>query len=71
MSRFPEFDLSTVATESIVDRNSKVTVADFASPPRAGASFGEFLSSLPKQLKSPTEAAGEKQFCALCITCGN
>jgi hypothetical protein len=47
---YPPFDLSRVRTYSLRDRPSKVSVADFARPPRRGASFAEFLASLPDAL---------------------
>lgn len=47
MSRYPEFDLSSLQTQDFADRHSKVQVDSFALPPRAGASFAEFLGSLP------------------------
>jgi hypothetical protein len=48
MSRYPEFDLSQVRTQSIRERLSRVSVEQFAPPAWAGASFAEFLESLPQ-----------------------
>jgi len=48
----PELDLSKVATYSLLDRPSKVTAAEAGRPLPAGASFGEFLASLPPLLAS-------------------
>jgi len=53
MSRYPEFDLSTITPQAFAERESKVRVQDFATPPRAGASFLDFLSSFPKILAGP------------------
>ncbi len=53
MSLYPEFDLSTVNAQPISERVSKVRVEDFARPPAAGASFADFLSSLPRILAGP------------------
>ncbi len=43
-------DLSRLNTYSVYDRHSKVTVDDFARPVAAGATVGELLDSLPRQL---------------------
>src|SRR5437764_848061 len=53
MSRYPEFDLSRLMTQPFAERQSKVRIEDFASPPRADASFSDFLSGLPKILAGP------------------
>lgn len=45
--RYPRFDLSGVRTYALKDRPSKVSVGQFARPPRKGASFRSFLDSLP------------------------
>jgi hypothetical protein len=57
MSRFPEFDLSQVATQPFSERASKVRAEDFARPPAAGRSFADFLASLPNILAGPELAA--------------
>ena len=43
-------DLAGVRTYPLADRKSKVSLADFARPHAAGASFSAFLDSLPKIL---------------------
>jgi hypothetical protein len=43
-------DLAGVRTYPLADRKSKVTLADFARPHAAGASFAGFLDSLPRLL---------------------
>jgi len=43
-------DFSGLNTYSVHDRHSKVTVADFAAPVRAGMSVAELLAGLPAQL---------------------
>jgi ribosomal protein S28E/S33 len=48
MSRYPEFDLHAIRTQSIHQRPSRVGVEQFAQPARAGASFAEFLECLPQ-----------------------
>ena len=50
MSRYPEFDLHQVCTHSIHQRHSRARVEQFAQPARAGASFAEFMQSLPQTL---------------------
>lgn len=55
-------DLSKVRTYSIKTRRSKVSAGDFAGPPRKGAGFSSFFSSLPgilraADLRSAAEAA--------------
>jgi hypothetical protein len=39
-------DLSRIRTYSLMDRTSKVTVADFARPPAVGLTIGEFIEGL-------------------------
>jgi deoxyhypusine synthase len=46
-SRYPQIDISNLKTESIQTRNSKVRVEDFAHPLDSGASFSDFIESLP------------------------
>lgn len=43
-------DLGGIKTLSLYDRQSKVSMADFAHPARAGGSFRDFLDSLPSIL---------------------
>ncbi len=43
-------DLGGIKTVSLYDRQSKVSTADFAHPMRAGASFRDFMDSLPSLL---------------------
>ena len=43
-------DFTNLSTYSLFERPSKVTVADFARPPRPGMRVAELLASLPKQL---------------------
>ncbi len=50
MTDHEELDLSRVRTISIADRKSKVTLAQFAKPPRAGMSVAELVDSLPDLL---------------------
>ncbi len=50
MSEYRPIDLGGVRTRSLSARPSKVRVDDFARPPRAGATFAEFLASLPRIL---------------------
>ena len=45
--KFPPIDLSGLATFSITDRTSKVSIDDFASPWQPGGTFAEFLGTLP------------------------
>ena len=47
---YEEFDLSGVTTDPLRSRQSKVQVADFATPYQAGSGFGGFLQSLPSLL---------------------
>jgi hypothetical protein len=47
---YDEFDLSGVRTYPLASRESKVRVADFAKPVKAGAGVGRFLESLPNIL---------------------
>jgi len=49
-SRIKPVPLKKLNTYSIKDRKSKVAVADFGKPLRKGASFSEFLASLPSIL---------------------
>jgi hypothetical protein len=44
---YQPIDLSGLRTLSLADRKSKVSVSDFARPPRAGCSFAEFYAGLP------------------------
>ena len=53
MSRYTEFDLARVRTQAFGERESKVRVEDFARPPQGGASFNQFLESLPRILAGP------------------
>jgi len=53
-SKYPEIDLSRLKTTSIEDRKSKVSVSQFAQACEAGASFAEFLDSLPDILAGRT-----------------
>ena len=53
MSRYPEFDLDAVRTESIAERVSKVRVEDFARAPEPGRSFADWLATLPRILAGP------------------
>jgi hypothetical protein len=46
----PEIDFSKLSTYSIYDRQSKVSLKDFASPYTKGGDFSDFLNSLPNQL---------------------
>ncbi len=46
-SKYPSVDLTGLRTMSISDRQSKVSVDDFASPVSAGSSASELLDSLP------------------------
>jgi hypothetical protein len=63
--RHEEIDLSRVRTLSIRERKSKVDVAQFAAPPRAGMTVGEWVRALPdilagadlKELLARTEKA--------------
>jgi hypothetical protein len=50
VTEYRPVDLSGLKTRSLAERPSKVRVADFAAPARAGASFADFLASLPKIL---------------------
>jgi len=43
-------DFTSLSTYSLHDRHSKVTVEDFATPPRAGMSVRQLLTGLPGQL---------------------
>src|SRR5688572_14084537 len=45
--RYPPFDLSLARTYALAGRPSKVRTEDFARPPQKGASFADFLDSLP------------------------
>lgn len=53
MSRYPEFDVTGIATQPFAERVSKVRAADFAQPPIAGQGFAAFLASLPNILAGP------------------
>ena len=48
--KFEPIDLSGVRTYPLGERPSKVSLACFAAPPHAGASFGSFLRGLPEIL---------------------
>lgn len=50
MSYPDPIDLSGLKTYSLFDRDSKVTVSDFAKPVSAGMSLKDFFSLLPNQL---------------------
>jgi hypothetical protein len=50
VSRYPEFDLSTLERHPIADRESKVSLADLGKPYRKGASFRAFADGLPDTL---------------------
>jgi hypothetical protein len=45
--QYEEFDLSDVRTYPLASRASRTRAADFAKPHSPGASFGEWLASLP------------------------
>lgn len=47
MSRYVEFDLNQITPHSVHSRCSKVQAGMFARPPQSGASFADFLASLP------------------------
>jgi hypothetical protein len=47
---FQPLDFTSLSTYSLHDRHSKVTVEDFATPPRAGMSVRQLLAGLPGQL---------------------
>jgi hypothetical protein len=49
-SKKPEADLSKVRTIPVARRPNKVSAKEFAAPPVAGASFADFLESLPDVL---------------------
>lgn len=51
MGKYAPIDLHGLHTLSLRERTSKVHVGDFGKPPREGASFAEFFSSLPNILK--------------------
>jgi len=48
--KYQPFDCRGLKTYSLHDRPSKVTVADFARPLPPGATIGDFIASLPRQL---------------------
>lgn len=50
---FKHLDYSKLSTYSIHDRNSKVNIKDFAVPWTKGASFKNFLNTLPNILAGP------------------
>ena len=50
MTHYRPLDFSALATYSLHDRSSKVTVQDFAKAPAAGWTVRELLAALPKQL---------------------
>jgi deoxyhypusine synthase len=74
---YPEpLDFSGLKTYSLFERDSKVSVSDFASPPVAGCSFADFLHSLPSQLAASDilkvadavcDAVGNKRLVLLCM----
>ena len=45
--KFEPLDFAKIRTYPVADRTNKVNVTSFAAPHRAGASFSEFLHSLP------------------------
>ena len=45
--KFEPLDFSKIRTYPVADRTNKVNVTSFATPHQAGASFSEFLGSLP------------------------
>ena len=47
MSRYPEFDAHSIESHPFASRESKVNIGMAARPARSGASFAEFLDSLP------------------------
>src|SRR5437867_6623674 len=49
MGRYPEADLSRLATGSVAERSTRVRVEDFAGPPEPEAARA-LLASLPRQL---------------------
>lgn len=49
----PEFDPTGIRTQPFADRQSKVHLDQFARPPVAGATFTQFLDSLPSILAGP------------------
>jgi hypothetical protein len=57
VSRYSEFDPTTITPQPFAERRSKVQIADFAAPPAPGRSFAEFLASLPNILAGPDIAA--------------
>ncbi len=50
MSHYEQIDLNKIATYSIAQRLSKVTISDFARPYQVGASFQQFFDALPEIL---------------------
>ena len=54
MSRYPEFDFKTVEDRPFARMDSKVEVRMFAKPPKSGATFTEFMTSLPHILAGNT-----------------
>jgi hypothetical protein len=48
--KFEPLDFSHIRTYALAERANKVTVTDFAEVHRKGASFGEFLTKLPRLL---------------------
>ena len=57
-------DLGGIKTVSLHDRQSKVSTADFASPLRAGGSFGQFMASLPSILAAEDLRKAASAICA-------
>ncbi|MBI4571022.1 MAG: hypothetical protein HY723_03660 [Chloroflexi bacterium] len=51
MARYRPLDLAAVRTQTVERRAHLVRAEDFASPARPGASFAEFVESLPRILK--------------------
>lgn len=49
---FPQLDFSSIRTQSVRERSSKVSLQDCARPVAPDASFKDFLASLPNILKA-------------------
>ncbi len=49
---FPQLDFSSIRTQSVRERSSKVSLQDCARPVASDASFKDFLASLPNILKA-------------------
>jgi len=52
MKSFFPIDLSGVTTYPLSQRKNKVSIADFATPPKGNSVFTDFLDSLPNVLKA-------------------